>query len=236
MGIFYRSDDYGENWTHIEQYQPIKRISEMAYDAFNPNLIYAATYESGLWQSTDGGDNWDQIPVDDVQPPVVIAAIAVHPNVPNKVYIRTYSFAVTPNPEPELWISENAGATWQSLTYVFLGVDLLVAPPIPEQLLYSLYTGCVAGLCRSIDDGATWVPTEGVPRPEILTAATDGERAVIYMGTPGGLVYSAGVQTALSLDTIPGRGNVFGGGVYRLTTRLPTDWVYLPSVLRGDTP
>ena len=236
VGIFFRSDDYGASWHYIEPPQPVKRINEMAYDAFNPNLIYAATYDTGLWRSTDGGDNWEQVPVENVQPPITVSAIAVHPNVPNKVYIRTQSFADSVNPEPELWVSENAGSTWQPLTYVFLGADLLVAPPLPDQLLYSLYTGCEAGLCRSIDDGATWVSIDGVPRPEILTAATDGERAVIYMGTPGGLVYSAGVQTALSPATIPGRGSVFGGGVYRLTTRLPTDYVYLPSVLRGSAP
>ena len=236
VGIFYRSDNYGGSWNTIESPQPIKRISEMAYDAFNPNLIYAATAESGLWRSTNGGDNWEQIPVANVQPPVVIADIAVHPNVPNKVYIRTYTYAVSPNPEPELWVSEDAGATWQSLTYVFLGVDLLVSPPLPEQLFYSLYTGCEAGLCRSVDDGATWFPIEGIPRPEILTAASDGERSVIYMGTPGGLVDSTGGQTALALDTLPGRGSVYGGGVYRLTSRLPDHWVHLPLVLRGNTP
>jgi hypothetical protein len=51
VGIFYRSDDYGESWTYVEPPQPITRISEMAYDAFNPNLIYAVTAESGLWRS-----------------------------------------------------------------------------------------------------------------------------------------------------------------------------------------
>ena len=232
VGVFYRSDDYGESWTTIEPPQPIKRISELAYDAFNSNLIYAATAKSGFWRSTNGGDNWEQLQVPNVQPPVVIADIAVHPNVPDKVTIRTYSFAVSPNPEPELWVSEDAGISWEALTYVFSGVDLLVAPPLPEQLSYSLYTGCVEGLCRSEDDGATWASIEGTPRPEILTAASDGERSVIYMGTPGGLVNPTGVQTTLLRDTIPGRGSVYGGGIYRLTTRLPTDWVYLPIVPR----
>ncbi len=236
VGIFFRSDNYGASWEYIEPPQPVKRINEMAYDAFNPNLIYAATYDTGLWRSTDGGDNWEQVPVADVQPPITVSAIAVHPNVPNKVYLRTQSFANPDNPEVELWVSEDAGATWQPLTYDFLGDDLLIAPPLPAQLLYSLYTGCETGLCRSIDDGATWVSIDGVPRPEILTAATDGERSVIYMGTPGGLVNSASVQSALSLDTIPGRGSVYGGGVYRLTSRLPTDFVYLPSVMRASTP
>jgi photosystem II stability/assembly factor-like uncharacterized protein len=232
LGIFYRSDDYGETWTYVEPPQTIGLITEITYDAFNPNLIYAATNESGFWRSTDGGDSWGYVPVANVQSPIGVAAIAVHPNVPNKVYIRTYSFADTPNPEPELWVSEDAGASWQPLTYVFLGVDLEVSPPIPGGYRYSLYTGCEAGLCRSLDDGITWMPIEGVPRPEILTAASDGERAILYMGTPGGLVNSAGEQTETELDAASLEYSIFGGGVYRLTNLLPTDWVYLPMVVR----
>ncbi len=232
VGIFYRSDDYGESWTYIEPPQTIDWISEIAYDAFNPNLIYAATDESGLWRSTDGGDSWGYVPVANVQAPIAVNAITVHPNMPNKVYIRTSSFAGTPNPEPELWVSEDAGASWQPLTYVFSGVDLEVSPPIPGQYDYSLYTGCEAGLCRSLDDGATWIPIEGVPRPEILTAATDGERSILYMGTPGGLVNSSGVQTETTLDTASVEYGILGGGVYRLTNLLPTDWVYLPIIAR----
>jgi photosystem II stability/assembly factor-like uncharacterized protein len=232
VGIFYRSDDYGESWTYIEPPQTIDWISEIAYDAFNPNLIYAGTYESGIWRSTDGGDSWEYVPVASVQPPIVVAAIAVHPNVPNKVYIRTYSFAESPNPEPELWVSEDAGETWQPIAYVFLGVDLVVSPSISGPYRYNLYTGCEAGLCRSLDDGATWFPIEGVPRPEILTAATDGERSILYMGTPGGLVDSAGKQATATVEAASVEHNILGGGVYRLTTLLPTDWLYLPVVLR----
>jgi photosystem II stability/assembly factor-like uncharacterized protein len=232
LGIFYRSDDYGDSWTYVEPPQTIDMITEITYDAFNPNLVYAATDESGFWRSIDGGDSWGYLPVANVQFPIQVSAIAVHPNVPNKVYIRTASFADTPNPEPELWVSEDAGASWQPITYVFLGVDLEVSPPIPDQYRYSLYTGCEAGLCRSIDDGITWMPIEGVPRPENLTAATDGERSILYMGTPGGLVNSAGLQTETGLDAAAVEYGILGGGVYRLTDLLPTDFSYLPLVAR----
>ena len=158
--------------------------------------------------------------------------IAVHPNVPGKVYVRAFSYANTPNPEPELWVSEDSGDTWQPMAYVFLGVDLLVAPPLPGHPPYTLYTGCEKGLCRSTDDGNTWDIIEGVPRPEILTAASDGRRSVIYLGVPGGLAYQAGGQTISLPNAITGDVTIMGGGVYRLTMLLPTDWVYLPLIVR----
>ena len=96
----------------------------------------------------------------------------------------------------------------------------------------SLYTGCEAGLCRSTDDGMTWTPIEGVPRPEILTAATDGVRSVIYLGTPGGLATQTGGQSASRPDAIAGQVTILGGGVYRLTTLLPSHWVHLPLIVR----
>ena len=226
----YRSDDYGESWQFLGPSSAISEVLDIAFDATDPDLVYAATNGDGLLRSTDGGTNWAHIPIADTPSPVVIEAIVTHPNVSGKVYARTYSFAENPNPEPELWVSEDAGDTWQAMTYVFWGVDLLISPSVPDQAPYHLYTGCEAGLCRSSDDGQTWEPVEGAPRPEILAGASGGERAVIYLGSPGGLVSSPEAQSTISAETIPGRGSTLGSGVYRWTSRLQSHRVYLPSI------
>ncbi len=237
--IFYTSSNGGANWNHVLPPQTIGEVAEMVYDGINPNLIYAGTVGSGLWRSEDGGDNWLHVPISGTQTPVSVAAIAMHPNISNKVYLRTYS-GPSPNPEPELWVSEDAGNSWEPIGYVFTGVDLLVSPPTPGQILYTLYTGGAegnvdnsSGLYRSIDDGQSWSLIPGVPRPEILVGASDGERAIVYMGIPGGLASSAG--TISSNQFTPLSGGVYrlqGGGVYRLTILLPTDFVYLPIIRR----
>ncbi len=232
----YRSHDYGESWQFLGPTSAISEVLDIAFDAADPDLIYAATNGDGLWQSTDGGANWAHVPVSNTLSPVVVEAIVTHPDVPDKVYVRTYSYAESPNPEPELWLSEDAGDTWQQMTYVFLGIDLVISPPVSGAPPYTLYTGCEAGLCRSTDDGQLWEPVEGAPRPEYLAGASDDERAIIYMGTFGGLATSTGDQTVRASNTVPGRGSVIGSGVYRMATRLQSYWVYLPSVMRGYTP
>ena len=108
-------------------------------------------------------------------------------------------------------------------------VDLIVAPALPDQIFYSLYSGC-SGLCRSTDDGLTWVTNTSIPRPEILIAAAEGDRSIIYLGTPGGLASDANSRA----ETIPGLGSINGAGIYRLTNLLETRTIYLP-IFRGST-
>ena len=63
-----------------------------------------------------------------------------------------------------------------------------------------------------------------------LAAGSDGARVAVYVGTSGGTATAGArgnVAIAATADNI-----VLGAGVYRLTTRLPNQWMYLPVVLR----
>ena len=122
------------------------------------------------------------------------------------------------------------------MTYVNLGEDLVLSPPLPGAPFYSLYTGCEAGLCRSVNNGLTWSAIEGIPRPEVLAAATDGERSILYMGTPGGLVNTAGAEMSMGRTSTVDRVGIVGGGVFRLTTHIDSIKIFLPIFLGELTP
>ena len=52
---------------------------------------------------------------------------------------------------------------------------------------FGIEAGFYFSLRRSRDNGLIWKTVEGAPGPSRLATATDGERVVLYVGSPGGL-------------------------------------------------
>jgi hypothetical protein len=229
QGLIFASDDHGQNWTLLSPTLPISEIHQIAVDAVNPDLIYVATLGSGLWKSTDGGDSWAATPVTGTaEVPYVVA----DPLQENKVYFGTSTID-----GPINYVSENAADTWTRInSEIEYGEPLLFTPAQPPEL----YAACHFSerLCRSLDGGATWQYVSGMTRPGALAAGTDGERVLLYVGSPGGIVTTEGLDNRSPeiLEPIPGRGSVLGGGVYRYTTLLPDHQIYLPLLFKSYGP
>jgi photosystem II stability/assembly factor-like uncharacterized protein len=241
-GAIYASDDYGEAWEYVGPAQPISGVLEFAYDAADPNLVYAATNGTGVWKSADGGASWRKVTSFQGDE---ITSVAAHPDVPNAVYARCEDRLHHGMPA---YVSRDAGENWEELPPCDNCGRLLFAPPERGKPPYALYTwarsmasenGSVwpAGLHRSMDGGYTWEQVEGAPTADIysLAAGNDDERVVVYIGISGGVV-TAESQAVAAADAKPGQDEIMPGGVYRLTTRLTSHRLYLPSITRTHAP
>jgi photosystem II stability/assembly factor-like uncharacterized protein len=59
-GGIYLSDDGGDTWRHVLARD--QHVYDVTVDARDPNLLYAAGFESSAWRSTDRGEHWTRIP------------------------------------------------------------------------------------------------------------------------------------------------------------------------------
>ncbi|MEA3396345.1 MAG: IPT/TIG domain-containing protein [Chloroflexota bacterium] len=221
LAVVYASDDYGQSWAYMGPTQPISPVMDIAYDAVDPDLVYMVTAGTGQWKSTDGGVTWSALPL--TLAGGIFDEIAPHPSLSGHLILSTSD----QNNNAGLFSSQDAGETWTLLTdTVIVGSPLVYAPTIPP----TLYAFGIVGdspdvpyvLRRSVDNGLTWETVEGAPGPTRLATATDGERVVLYVGTPGGMVAQFTPEEML-----------LGAGVYRWTSLLPTNRVYLPLILKG---
>jgi len=63
------------------------RITALACDPENPDIIYAGAASGGLWRSTSGGTNWE--PIFDSAPTQSIGSIAINPRNPDEIWVGT---------------------------------------------------------------------------------------------------------------------------------------------------
>ncbi len=121
----YRSKDGGTTWKRVLHVSDEAGACDLLLDPNNPRVVYATTWKikrtpyslesggegSGIWKSTDGGDNWTEISRNKGLPKGVlgISGIAVSPANSNRVW------ALVEAAEGGLFRSEDAGETWTKI-------------------------------------------------------------------------------------------------------------------------
>jgi photosystem II stability/assembly factor-like uncharacterized protein len=225
-GLLFGSDDYGLTWAYVGPGQAMAWINEIAFDSQDARVIYAATQGTGLWKSTDGGQSWAAM--SSLAGLGSVEAVATHPSLTGTVYVIAGDPAG--NPDSGTYASDDGGSSWHRVEGAG-GVQLLFAPTQPA----TLYSGCGsgsefgAGVCRSLDGGQDWEQLAGISWPTAMATGNDGERVMVYIGTPGGMVppvTETRAQRAGAYDAL-------GSGVYRYTTMPFQGYrVYLPLVRR----
>ena len=117
----YRTTDGGASWTKVHYVDENSGISDLSMDMKNPRIIYAAYWDhrrfpwkvqsggpgSGIWKTTDGGDNWEQLKTGLPKGVMGKIGVSVSGANPERVY------AIIEAEKGGLFRSENGGKNWK---------------------------------------------------------------------------------------------------------------------------
>ncbi len=218
-GGVWKSTNAGRVWTPIFDQQPIASIGAIAVAPSNPKVIFVGSgeadmrsdicYGNGIYKSTDGGETWKHIGLEDSRQ---IGRILVDPLDANRVFVAALGHAYGPNSERGVFRSTDGGTTWQKVLYkdentgaIDLAFDPHEAQTIyaalwqtrrPPWNVYPPSNGPGSGLYKSVDGGNTWkhlegngLPSEGLGRMGIAAARTDPGRIYLIVDAKEGGLY-----------------------------------------------
>ncbi len=203
-GVF-RSQDGGVTWEKILFRSDQAGAIDLIMDPLNPRVLYAAIWEayrtphslnsggpgSGLFKSTDGGDNWTEITRHPGLPSGVIGKIGVTASAARADLV----WAIVEAKDGGVFRSENGGKTWlkvnddRSLRQRAWYYSRIYADPKNPESVYVLNTG----LYRSVDGGRSYTGIR-VPHgdnhdlwidpknPQRMINSNDGGANVTYNG------------------------------------------------------
>jgi len=201
-----RSGDGGKTWTRPDP-TFTQNVQALAGAPATPQTLYAGTYSSGVYKSTNDGVSWGPVNNDGGSGFLTnghVSALAVDPKAPDTVYAGVDGHA--------LYKTSNGGVSWENLTdglldqasFTFATLSSIAVHPTNTQTLFasaagSNFSSAVAflGVYRSNDGGAHWTKfgnglssteTELVifdpTTPNRLYAGTRGRGAFRYGSAP----------------------------------------------------
>jgi hypothetical protein len=155
------------------------RITSIAADPSNANIIYAGAASGGVWKTTNAGTSWT--PLTDTQSILSNGAIAVAPSSPSTIYAGTGESSLSNDSLYGRGVlkSTDGGATWTLLgnsVFNYESIAKIVVDPANANNVYvaasvaglnGVGTGNI-GVWKSINGGTTWTnTTAGVPNINI---------------------------------------------------------------------
>lgn len=165
----YKTTDGGESWNKIHYIDDNTGASDISMDMSNPRILYASYWQhrrypwkvesggegSGLWKSTDGGENWEEL-TEGLPEMMGKTAIDVSHANPNIVYANIEAEGEAAG----VYRSDDGGMKWRQTSKDRVTIARswyyieIFADPVDAETVYVMN----APFLKSIDGGKTFKP------------------------------------------------------------------------------
>ena len=173
-GNLWKTVNNGITWKPIFENQPSLGIGDIALAPSNSDIIYVGTGESlkkarnftmpgtGMYRSTNGGDTWKHIGLEDSWH---IGEISVHPTNPDIVLVSVLGHFWSKNVNRGIYKTEDGGKSWKHVLYIDENTgsnDIVISNSNPEVIYASMWennpgiSGLNSGIYKSSDGGDNW--------------------------------------------------------------------------------
>jgi photosystem II stability/assembly factor-like uncharacterized protein len=202
-GGVWRTVNAGTTWEPLFDDQPIASIGDIGLSRSNPDILYVGTGEAnnrnsspwgaGVFKSTDGGDSWEFMGLEETRH---ISRVLVHPTNPDVVYVGAMGHLWGPNEDRGVFKTTDGGANWEKVLYLdeTTGITDLTMDPVDSDIVYAVghqrirdrfdagdpidQWGPLAGIYITHDGGANWDKAEnGLPTVEMGRTGISASRA-----------------------------------------------------------
>jgi photosystem II stability/assembly factor-like uncharacterized protein len=191
-GGLWKTSDGGNEWKPVTDGQVTSSsVGAVAVAETQPDVVYigmgevqlrgSITQGDGVYKSSDAGETWKHMGLEDTQ---AIARIRIHPTNPDVVYVAALGHPYGENEQRGVFRSTDGGTTWEKVLYVSPkagAVDLIIDRNNPEVLYATTWEvyrkawkmwggGGDSKLWKSADGGTTWTDltaNEGMPEGPI---------------------------------------------------------------------
>ena len=207
-GGLWKTTNHGTTFRNVFAHEGSASTGAVAVAPSNPDIVWVGTGEpantranswgDGVYRSTDGGETWTHMGLDDSY---LVSKIVIHPTDPDRVWVAAMGHLWGANEERGVFRTTDGGRTWQKVLYVddtTGAMDLEMDPHDPEVLYAGMWqrfrygggdmdeAGPSSGIFKSTDGGATWtrlgngLPTEDMGKIHLTVAR--GDSRIVYAG------------------------------------------------------
>ncbi len=177
------------------------RTNSIAFHPTDPNTLYIAAAQGGVWKTTDGGVNWTKLTEN--LPTLACGDIVVVQSNPNILYLGTGELNYSQDSQygNGIYKSTDAGATWVQVAASSLVGNKCSMIAVDPTNANTVYAATNLGLFKSTNAGTNWINTSAGSNvncvilnpnnPQIIYAAVGGTSAgAIKKSTDGGASYA----------------------------------------------